>query len=173
MQNKHDDYRLIREASHALVEEQVLREAGRHIKITNITLGDIDEISRKWKGRRYPWNWFEFKMKFRHIPYRFEMAIRCQGELCGVAIGKASRGKEHKRHVSAYFLEGNPDGNHPLKGLVAPIVIAGLERYAVMLGCEYIRLVNPLPEVLPRYRNLGFGEVARVPEGALYCERKC
>lgn len=170
MNNKYRQYRQIWEAAFAHVEEQVRREAGREIQITEISLDMLVEVRNNWKNRPYQWNWFDLKRRFHHVPYRFEMAIHAEGRLCGLAIGKASRGK---RHVSAYYIEGNPDAGHPLKRLVLPIVLASLERYAVMLGCQYIRLVNPLEGLMPRYRMLGFSEVARVVEGALYCERKC
>lgn len=63
------------------------------------------EQTLNWRNRRYEWDWFELKRKFRNIPARFELAISVNGELCGLAIGKPSRGR---RHVSFYFLQGNP-----------------------------------------------------------------
>lgn len=169
MQSKQEEYRLIRAEAHSLLEQQIRELTGHTVQISEMTRPLLTQIQH-WQGRIYPWDWTYIRHKFWPIPSRFEMAISVHGRLCGLAIGNPSNGR---RHLSAYYLEGNPDPQHPLKGMILPIVLGGLELYAKMLDCSYIRLVEPVAGLRPKYQSLGFSAVARVPSGALYCERKC
>jgi len=74
--------------------------------------------------------------------------------------------------MSLYDLEGNPDPTHPLRWRVAAVVMTALEAYAIVLGKAELRLVEPLPEMIPFYcsRFMGF-ELVTPRRGGPYCRR--
>jgi hypothetical protein len=122
-----------------------------------------------WRGspeRRYPWPWPEMAGDYRrNEPDRFEVAVWSGEALCGLCLGKLRAG-----YCGGDYLEGSPLPTHPLKGFVLPTVLTALTAYAVALRRKHIRLINPLPEMVPRYEILGFVLVR--PRGeAPYCSK--
>lgn len=163
---KHDEYDDIRQAFYEFLHLRILHLTGFVVDVSAVEYSLVEQ-AMDWPNRRYPWDWFEVKRKFRNIPARFELAVSVNGELCGLAIGKPSRGR---RHVSAYFLEGNSDPSHPLKGQVLPILLDGLALYGEALGCSYIRLIQPVDGLISRYEQAGF-KVATDKIHRIYCEK--
>lgn len=167
IQSKHDEYNDVREAYFHALSLRLVQTSG-----IQVTLGPIEGPSLaqtlEWENRLYPWNWFEFKRKFRNIPARFELSIRVHEQVCGLAIGKPSRGR---RHLAIYFIEGNPDKQHPLRGQLLPILLEAASLYGVALGCAYLRLINPVEGLHPLYSRWGF-EFDKEISGRIYCERK-
>lgn len=163
---KHDEYDNVRRAFYEFLHLRILHLTGMFVEATSIEYSLLDQ-AMDWPNRRYSWNWFEIKRKFRNIPARFELAVSVNGELCGLIIGKPSRGR---RHVSAYFLEGNPDPTHPLKGLVLPILLDGLAMYGEALGCSFMRLIQPATGLIERYEQAGF-RLATDNIHRIYCEK--
>ena len=169
-QSKHDEQDeqdAIREAFYHSLSLRILELSGIQVEAHPIGYSALEQIF-EWDGRKYPWNWFELKRKFRNIPARFELAINVQRSLCGLAIGKPSRGR---RHLAVYFLEGNPDKQHPLKGQVLPILLEAAALYAVAQGCSYLRLINPVEGLHARYERHGF-EFGKDVGGRVYCEQQ-
>lgn len=163
---KHDEYDDVRRAFYEFLHLRILHLTGLVVEVSAVEYSLLEQ-AMDWTNRRYLWDWFEIKRKFRNIPARFELSISVNGELCGLAIGKPSRGR---RHVSIYFMEGNPDQNHPLKGRLLPILLEGLALYGDALGCSYIRLIQPVTELIPRYERAGF-TLATDKSHRLYCEK--
>lgn len=165
--SKYDEYDAVREAFYHSISLHILEMAGIQIDALPIGYSALDQIF-EWEGRKYPWNWFELKRKFRSIPARFELAIGVQGNLCGLAIGKPSRGR---RHLAVYFLEGNPDEQHPLKRQVLPILLEAASLYATALDCEFVRLINPVQGLHSRYERHGY-VFGKEVGGRVYCEQR-
>lgn len=163
---KHDEYDDVRRAFYDFLHLRILHLNGLVVDVSAVEYSLLEQ-AMDWENRRYLWDWFEIKRKFRNIPARFELSVSVNGELCGLAIGKPSRGR---RHVSIYFMEGNPSSAHPLKGHVLPILLEGLALYGEALGCSYIRLIQPVAELIPRYEQAGFS-LATDKSHRLYCEK--
>jgi hypothetical protein len=103
-----------------------------------------------WPGG---WNWREQRLRIRSTLNRFEVALWSEQTLCGLAIGKPSKGPSH---LAVRLLEGNPAAQHPLKGAVAECVTEAGISYGRLLGKAQLRLLQPLPGALPTYRRLNF-----------------
>jgi hypothetical protein len=71
-----------------------------------------------------------------------------------------------------YYGEANPDPANPLRGNVALVTLAAARRYAIALGKAEIRLIDPLPALVPFYCSprLGFELVTPANESP-YCRR--
>lgn len=163
---KHREYDLVRGSFYGIFRMHAMRLRGLSIEATAIEYAMLEQ-TLEWENRRYQWNWFDFKRKFRGVPSRFELMISVDRELCGIAIGKPSRGR---RHLSVYFIEGNPDGTHPLKGSVLPLILEGATLYAEMLGCSYVRIIEPDKHLINKYEDNGY-LVAKGKRGRVYCEK--
>lgn len=163
---KHDEYDDVRQVFYEFLHLRILHLTGYVVEVSAVEYSLLEQVM-DWGNRRYLWDWFEIKRRFRNIPARFELAVSVNDELCGIMIGKPSRGR---RHVSAYFLEGNSDPNHPLKGHVLPILLEGLALYGEALGCSYIRLIQPVDGLISRYKQSGF-KFATDKTHRIYCEK--
>ncbi len=123
----------------------------------------------EWHNRRVTWPWAERASDWRRgHPERFEVALWSGDVLCGLALGRPSKGPSH---LALYYVEGrSPD--HPLQGKVTAVVLTALQAYAIALGKKELRLVDPLPDVIPFYCSpaLGFQLVTPGRE-APYCRR--
>ena len=160
-----NNYDEVRRAFYSLFRLQILRAYALNVEVSSIGYGVLEQ-AMDWKGRMVDWDWFEIKRKFRNVPARFELAISIDGVLCGLMIGKPSRGR---RHISAYYLERNPDHRNPLKGQSTAIFLDGLALYGLALGCTHARLIDPLKAVISRYEQAGF--VRFTKKNRLYCEK--
>lgn len=123
-----------------------------------------------WQGRYVAWPWPEMTADWRRAhPDRFELAVWRGDVLCALAIGRPS---PSAAHMALYYMEGNPDPGHPLRGKVAATVITALRAYAIALGKTEMRLVEPLPEVVPFYCSPRMGFELVSPRGETpYCRR--
>lgn len=163
---KQDEYEDVRRAFYEFLHLRILHLTGLVVEVSAVEYSLLDQ-AMDWSSRRYLWDWFEIKRKFRNIPARFELSVSVDGELCGLAIGKPSRGR---RHVSIYFMEGNPNPSQPLRGQVLPILLDGLALYGEALGCSYIRLIQPVEGLISRYEKAGF-VLATDKNRRIYCEK--
>lgn len=60
-----------------------------------------------WQDRLVDWPWPRMPAEWRRSwPERFELAIWSGDILCGLTLGRPSRGPSH---MSLYYIEGNPD----------------------------------------------------------------
>ncbi len=156
--------RLAAEARHAGHRATALRKAEElfrpvvapsPIRFRAITLETFAACDAEWRDcpeRRYPWPWHEMAGDYRrNEPTRFEVAVWGGEVLCGLAIGW-----QRTKFCSVDYIEGSPLPVHPLRGNVLSAVLTALTAYAVVLGRQEIRLIDPLPELVPRYEYLGF-----------------
>lgn len=164
---KYAEYDALREAFYHSLSLHIVKSTGLQVKARPIEYSALEQ-TLDWDGRLYHWSWFELKRKFRNIPPRFELSVGVDDQVCALAIGKPSRGR---RHLSIYFLEGNPDKQHPLKGQVLPIILEAAALYGVALDCSYLRLINPVEGLHARYERWGF-EFGKDISKRLYCEQQ-
>ena len=94
-------------------------------------------------------------------PSGFHLAVWSDSTLCGLAVGRVSdRNREGGRNsISVDFIESAHDPAHPLRGLIAPLVIDAADTYGRALDARCLRLMQPLEGVLPLYESLGFTTV--------------
>lgn len=83
--------------------------------------------------------------------------------LCGLGVGRLSKRRlSGVRHtLSVHFIESAHTLDHPLRRLIAPLVIAAAEAYGVVAGVSRIRLIDPLPGMVRRYEGFGYTVVRK------------
>jgi hypothetical protein len=126
------------------------------LKLTSIDDMALEAWEEQWAGhpdRRFDWDWRSERRAWDSNLSRFEVAVWSDDHLCGLAIGKISKGREH---LAIYILEGSPDNDHPLKQRVRHCVVEAAEAYAVTTGCKRLYLLNPLEGALQLYLQMGF-----------------
>lgn len=149
--------------------EQNLADAGIHAQLRSIDAAALAAASR-WTGRRVAWPWPVLAADSRrNHPNRFDAAVWHDGWLCGLSLGHPA---PTAPHLSLYYLEANPDPANPLRRNVTLVTLAAARRYAIALGKAEIRLVDPLPALVPFYCSprLGF-ELVTPGREAPYCRR--
>ncbi len=93
--------------------------------------------------------------------------------LCGLAVGRVSNKNSSGRRnaISIDYIESAHDPTHPLRGVIAFLVVDAAETFGRALQASHLRLVEPLPGVLGVYEKLGF-TIVWDRERPLYCERR-
>lgn len=163
---KHKEYAELRQLFYSMLQVRLLALTGLSVRATELLPSLIYE-TENWQNRRVEWDWSELRSEFGGYPARFELAL-CVGEvLCTLAVGRPSKGK---RYMKLYYLEGNPDLEHPLKGSVLTSILEGFELYAAMLNCSVARLISPLDGVIPLYEAAGYS-LAEGKHQQLYYEK--
>ena len=119
-------------------------------------------------------DWRKIYQQVRTTPRRFDMAIWNGSLLCGLMVGKASRGKMNQHgdsNVTIRFLQSAPPAVNELRGNIAPIAIEAAENYATLPGKRYLYVKSPLHQVMTLYTGLGFRVANRQAKG-LYMFRE-
>lgn len=161
-------YRQIRLAALRRAQEIAAeKHASAQLRLDLINASALRTFQDRWEPsqlRRYAWPWPKMVQDAsRNEPDRFEAAVWSGDTLCGLAIGWT-----RQAFCRVDYLEGSPDPAHPLKGSVAVIVFGAAVAFAIALGRREIRLVNPLPAVVPHYEAMGF-TLASPKGGTPYC----
>lgn len=108
-------------------------------------------ISDEWERCPYPWRAVpEWKLK---DPKGLDLALWHAQELCGLCYATPRRSR---LRISIILLEGQPTESHPLKRLVAPLMLTAVGVYAQLLRCKVIQIERPEPGVVNYYQTLGF-----------------
>lgn len=167
-------YARVRDAAYqATLERLVPFCAGQ---LTDIR--DIDEAAlTSWRQQWLPviqsglpwsgWDWAREVSAWRKHVDCFEVAVWSGDQLCGMALGKPSDGRNN---ISVYLLQGSPLRPHPLMGRVLPIILESAAAYGYALGCREMRLIKPLADALPRYQAMGF-RLVNSRRSSPYCVR--
>jgi hypothetical protein len=163
--DKHAEYDAKRGVFYDELEERAREVLGIEIRASCFSYAPL-ATAMHWQGRRYDWDWFELARDFGRLHSRLELAIYAEGHLCGLMVGRPSRGR---RHISAYFIEGNP-ADHPLKGRLIQLFMLGLDLYGAVLNCRFARLVDPVRALIPKYVENGF-TVVLLKQGKICCEK--
>jgi hypothetical protein len=137
------------------------------IRLDLLTATALQAFREQWESdtcRRYKWPWDDMAEHYRkNEPSRFEVSVWSGASLCGLALGLI-----RDEFCRVDYLEGSPVIDHPLKGFVAVAVTGAAAVYMVAQDKQELRLMNPIPEVVPLYESLGF-KVANLPTGDPYC----
>jgi len=146
-----------------------LAAAGINVELRPIGAAALAAVER-WNDRRVGWPWHLMIPDWRrNYPGRFELAIWQGDVLCALALGRPA---PKAPHLSLYYIERNPDAANPLRGKVTGAVIDALAAYAIALGKTELRLIDPLPALIPRYCSPPFGFRLVAPAvGGPYCSR--
>jgi hypothetical protein len=172
-------YARMRRAAYALAREDAIQRCitARPFRLSDIDHATLSAWRRTW-AEPHPsgeggWDWAVLTEPAHVDPAALSVALWSGGTLCGLALARAShrRSSGHRGAIKIYYLEGNPDPLHPLKGVVAALLVNAAEAYGRSLGASKVRLVDPLPGALRLYSDLGF-TVVRTHSGALYCEKE-
>lgn len=148
---KQQEYDELRSWFYGYFRAKVLVDTGLVIEAGPIDQLALAQVST-WTRRRYKWDWGAIRKKRSHAPARFELAVSVQGLLCGLIIGKPSRGR---RHLSISYLEGAPN-EHPLKSKLLGILLDGAMEYGFATGCGKLVLWDPVAKLIPIYEQAGF-----------------
>jgi hypothetical protein len=164
-------------------------DAARTDAITSGGLGlplrftDIDEHALEvWRATwRQPhsvdaggWDWSRLVSGMPHRAAVLPLAIWYGDDLCGLALGYASRSRAGGvRHtVLLTHVERRPDPPQvPLRGHIIPLAVAVAQNYGYALGASRLLLRNPDPRVVSYYEQLGF-DVAWKGSRPVYCEKE-
>lgn len=143
--------------------ETKIKEEGFGVDFSSLSLKLIDKSAldkqEQWPleldyDKQIGWCWEKEVMRYRqNYMARIELAIWFGPELCGLMLGKASKGR---LVVKVNFLQGSTDDNHPLKGRVATISIRCAELFADAIEAEWVGIENPAEGLIEHYEKLGF-----------------
>lgn len=158
--------------SGAALDRKIFRDkAFGSLAGTGLWIGPIDAAAiENWRENRlepiFPWD--TLYDDFRPYIDRFEVAIWANGRICGMAIGRPSKGPNN---VTIHFGERWMSDNNPIGGLFTPIVTEVANAYALVLGKEWVKIKDPVPGAIPAYVREGFAEGAMIGR-TRYLERR-
>jgi len=153
-------YSAVRREAMLMLQPELQQTLKLNIYLTNIT-PDALEIAVDWdyiyscleKTHHKPaWDWVKELKKFRRRPRRVELAIWCEQQLCGLALGRIS---DRCIVATIHLIEANPD-DHPLKGKIIPVATRYLEVLATSLKAREISIEQPIPDLIEYYKSIGF-----------------
>ncbi|HEX8243022.1 MAG TPA: hypothetical protein VF541_05995, partial [Longimicrobium sp.] len=152
---------------------------GTALRLADIDRRALDAWRTTWRGRCHPsgvggWSWPELVYNYRRRAAVLPLAIWYAGDLCGLALGYASRhrmvGARHT--ITLSYVERRPEPPRvPLHGFVIPLAVAAARNYGLAVGASRLRLAYPDRNLLGYYAALGFA-VAWEGGRAVYCEQE-
>ena len=172
-------YRALQEAAYSLAHEEI-RGAG--LMGVPVVLRRYDGTAEAawhsdWQGRPHlngsgGWDWPAIVRSRWRRPSAFRLAIWSGSTLCGLSIGHPSKRSPggSRKTISVNLIEGSPSA-HPLRGFIKLVAITYATEYGRLLGSTRVRLIEPLPAVIPSYAQLGFSIILKGHQ-PLYCERE-
>lgn len=156
-------YARIRHSAYRIVEKRIEARSSIPVHLADIDRHALAIRRRTWTYPHWSgaggWNWDKLAHSVLRRPSGFPVAVWSGDRLLGLAVGRASRRRASgMRHtLSIHYVEAHPDPLHPLRRRVLRIVFNAAEEYGRLLGAKRLRLMDPLPELAPRYRSMGFG----------------
>jgi hypothetical protein len=173
-----DRHRRARLAAYDLVRRDAISNAGLgpELRLGDIDVGALAEWERSWASRKHArgvggWNWPELVRALPHRAAVLPMAVWYGSDLCGLALGQASRSRAGGlRHTfTLTFVERRPEPPPVvLRGLITALAVDVAENYGRALGATRLVLRNPDPNLLSYYERQGFATVRKLQE-PLYC----
>lgn len=145
----HERYATIRDATYAAT----LHGTGvsSDTLLTPISPRAIRAFQRQWRSPHFSgagnWVWTLLARRFVRKPRSFHAALWHGSELCGLCVGRVSKGREN---LTLHYMESAPSRTHPLRGLVIPFMLEAATQYAFALGVKRLVLREPLPGLIPR-----------------------
>lgn len=109
--------------------------------------------TNSWQSRQHEsFDWNSLHQRFSKRAKRVDLAIWVNGQiLCGISLGKISRGKIN---ATIHYLESAPD--NPLKGYVGAIATTYLMIYGELCQCKIVQIDKPVKALIDYYKELGF-----------------
>lgn len=154
------------------------RICGPELRITDIDPAALEAWQRTWLGVHPSgtgsWNWPGLVEQLPHRAAVLPFAIWHGMDLCGLALGRASRRRANgSRHtLTLTHLERRPEPPAvPLRGHTVLLAVEVALRYGRAIGARRLRLQDPDRNLLQYYRRHGFDPfwVNGIP---VYCERE-
>lgn len=149
----------------------------------DLRIADIDEHAlatwqRTWRGthplRAGGWNWPSLLERLPHRAAVLPIAIWYGDDLCGLALGQASRRRlNSSRHtITLTFVERRPEPPAvELRGKVIAIVMAIAREYGIIVGARRLRLRAPDRSLLSYYEQHGV-RIAWKGNLPVHCEKE-
>ena len=171
-------YARIRRSVYDAVQDLVVTQwsVPAAVHLTDINGYALETRRRTWTFPHWSgsggWNWDALARPVLRRPSGFPLAVWSGDQLLGLAVGRPSKRRAtHRRHMlSIHFVETHPDPRHPLRSHVLQIVFEAAEQYGRALGAERLRLIAPLPALMPLYLDARFRIAGRYGH-ELYLER--
>jgi len=165
--------------AYAATRLDALPYTGVCLRLTDIDVRALEAWHHGWGGRCHPsgaggWRWPALVDSYRRRAAVLPVAIWHGDDLCGLALGYASRHRScgYRHTVTLNYVERRPEPPPvALRGLVVPLAIAAARNYGLAMGATRLRLAHPDPGVLRYYQALGFGVVWEAGR-PLYCEQE-
>ena len=150
------EYEVIRDLVRTAVQNDLKRNFP-DIRLTRIDFPALSGV-KNWQNRVVGhWDWQRITKRAKRN--RYDLAIWYGGRLCGLGFGPGDGD-----WIAINFLEGDPDKDHPLKGRIIDIAIQVLEAQAGAQGAAEMRLLQPFPELVERYKARGYDRLAEQPD---------
>lgn len=173
---------------HAAAREEAYEDAradalragvcGPVLRIADIDAHALQTWRDTWSGVHPSgagkWDWEARMELLPHRPSILPIAIWHGGDLCGLAVGQASRRRTGgMRHtVTLTFVERRPEPpSVPLRGRIVYLAVTAARAYGIAIGARRLRLRNPDRKLLWYYELLGFRTVWKGDE-PIYCEQE-
>lgn len=134
--------------------------------LSNITPAVLEARREQWHSNlRHAasrnWDWDELVAQRNADPKQFQLAIWNQRkgqpvstkDLHALAIGRTSSAGYA---VRIEYIEGYPAEGNPFQRSVFPIAEMALTFYGFLINAACMKIMNPLPEVVPYYLSRGF-----------------
>lgn len=149
-------YAQLREQSRAQATSKMPLRLQESVKLDDITGRAMAQLSR-WEthpDRRVMWSWQQWASRYATIyPKRFELTIWFHSMLCSVSLGRPTWGAGKLR---LDFIESSPEKT-PLTGNTAQLTVIAAEAYAINIGAQQVRIMNPINnKVRSHYESLGY-----------------
>jgi hypothetical protein len=170
----------VREEAYEAARDEAILEgvSGPELRIADIDAQAMHAWRNTWTGVHPSgagrWNWPALVEQLPHRPAVLPVAIWYGNDLCGLALGQASRRRSGGiRHtVSLTFVERRPAPPPvPLRRRVVYLAVTVARAYGLSVGARRLRLRNPDPNLLWFYELLGFA-VVRAGGRDIYCEQE-
>lgn len=149
-------YAQLREQSRVQATSKMPLRLQESVKLDDITGRAMAQLSR-WEthpDRRVMWSWSAWASHYvRVYPKRFELTIWFHSMLCSVSLGRPTWGAGKLR---LDFIESSPEKT-PLTGNTAQLTVIAAEAYAINIGAQQVRIMNPINnKVRSHYESLGY-----------------
>lgn len=149
-------YAQLREQSRAQAISKMPLRLQESVELEDITARSIAQLSR-WEthpDRRVMWSWPQWTSRYAAIyPKRFELAIWFHSMLCSASLGRPTWGAGKLR---LDMIESSPEKT-PLTGNTAQLTVIAAEAYALSIGAQQVRIMNPINnKVRSHYESLGY-----------------
>jgi hypothetical protein len=169
-----------REEAYEAARDVVLARGscGPGLRFADIETSTLEVWHRTWRGVHASgagnWNWPGLVEQLPHRAAVLPIAIWYGDDLCGMALGLASRRRANgSRHtVTLTHIERRPEPpGVPLRGEVVSLAVEVALRYGLAIGARRLRLRNPDVNLLKYYEVIGFKAVWKngIP---VHCERE-